>query len=197
MPLIKDDKEPTLLVPDNGPLSALSSIGCLDWLLLPGIPVKITDQVADEATRNTDLPWARETCDWIVRNVVAGRVSISYTDTGFDYRQQVDAWVAGGMDPDKAPRSRNLGEAAILELMRSLETECRGDRKAIVLVDERYARKALGALDANIDIVSSRAFFRVLTEDYGLNDTSSYWRLVLRNIETMDTLDEVQTVRMG
>ena len=196
MPLITDDKEPTLLVPDNGPLSALSSIDCLDWLLLPGIPVKITDQVADEATRNTNLPWARETCEWIVRNVVAGRVSISYTDIGFDYRQQFDAWVAGGMDPDKAPRSRNLGEAAILELMRSLEAEFRGDRKAIVLVDERYARKALGALDANIDIVSSRAFFRVLTEDYGLNDTSSYWRLVLRNIETMDTLDEIQTIRM-
>jgi hypothetical protein len=161
-------------VPDNGPLSALSAIQCLDWLLLPGIPVRITDQVADEATRNPDLPWARETCEWIVRNVVAERISIAYTDTGYDYRQQFDAWVAGGMDPEKRPRGRNLGEAAILELMRSLETEWRGDHKGIVLVDERYARKALGSLEANIDIVSTRAFFRVLAEDYGLNDTASY-----------------------
>lgn len=193
---IRDDKQPTLLVPDNGPLSALSAIQCLDWLLVPGIPVRITDQVADEATRNPDLPWARETCEWIVRNVAAERVTIAYTDTGADYRQLFDAWVAGGMDPEKKPRARNLGEAAILELMRSLESEWQGDRKAIVLLDERYARRAVAALEANIDIVSTRAFFRVLTEDFGLNDTAAYWRLVLHNIEDMDTLDEIRRVRV-
>lgn len=196
MASIRDDKQPTLLVPDNGPMSALSAIQCLDWLLLPGIPVRITDQVADEATRNPDLPWARETCEWIVRNVVAERISIAYTDTGFDYRQQFDAWIAGGMNPEKRPRSRNLGEAAILELMRSLEREWRGDRKGIVLVDERYARKALGAIEANIDIVSTRAFFRVLSQDYGLNDTTSAWLQVLHNIENMDTLDDIQKIRV-
>src|ERR1700739_731486 len=57
MALIKDDKQPILLVPDNGPMTALASIRCLDWLLLPGVPVKITDQVAEEATRNPTLPW--------------------------------------------------------------------------------------------------------------------------------------------
>lgn len=196
MASIRDDKRPTLLVPDNGPLSALSAIDCLDWLLLPGIPVRITDQVADEATRNPDLPWARETCEWIVRNVVAERISIAYTDTGYNYRQQFDAWIVGGMDLEKRPRGRNPGEAAILELMRSLETEWKGDNKGIVLVDERYARRALGALEANIDIVSTRAFFRVLAEDYGLNDTASYWRLVLHNIQNMDTLDDIQKIRV-
>jgi hypothetical protein len=195
MDSIRDDRQPTLLVPDTGPLSALSAIQCLDWLLLPGIPVRITDQVADEATRNPDLPWTRETCEWIVRNVAAERVSIAYTDTGFNYRQQFDAWVAGGMDSEKKPRRRNLGEAAILELMRSLEAEWRGNRKAIVLVDERFARKALAAVDANIDIVSTRAFSRVLANDFGLNDTAAYWRLVLHNIQDMDTIDEITTVR--
>jgi len=68
-------------------------------------------------------------------------VEIVYTDTGFDHRQQFDAWVAGGMDPSRAPRSRNLGEASILELMTALENEARGDKKAIALVDERRARK--------------------------------------------------------
>ncbi len=57
--------------------------------------------------------------------------------TGYVYRQQFDAWIAGGMDSEKWPHGRNLGEAAILELMRSLETEWRGDRKGIVLIDER------------------------------------------------------------
>lgn len=71
-------------MPDNGPLSALSAIQCLDWLLVPGIPVRITDQVAEEATRNPDLPWTRETCEWIVRNVAAERVKIAYTDTDAD-----------------------------------------------------------------------------------------------------------------
>ncbi len=72
MPLILDDKQPVILVPDNSPVTALSAIGKLDWLLIPGVPVKITDQVADEATRNRDLPWAQnlpwvgETCRWIV-----------------------------------------------------------------------------------------------------------------------------------
>jgi hypothetical protein len=46
MPLILDDKQPVILVPDNSPITALSAIGNLDWLLVPGVPVKITDQVA-------------------------------------------------------------------------------------------------------------------------------------------------------
>jgi hypothetical protein len=196
MPLILDDKTPIILVPDNCPITALSAIGNLNWLLVPGVPVKITDQVAAEATRNPDLPWTAETCSWIVTHVVGGRVEIVHTDTGFDHRQQFDAWVAGGMDPSRAPRSRNLGEASILELMTTLENEARGDRKAIVLIDERRARKALSALNANLDIVSTRAFFKVLTTDYVLNDTSGYWHLVLRMIEDMDPLDEVLKVRL-
>jgi hypothetical protein len=196
MTSIRDDKRPTLLVPDNGPISALSSIRCLDWLLLPGIPVRLTDQVAVEATRNPDLPWTGETCEWIARNVIEERLKIAYTDAGADYRDLFDAWVVGGMDPDRKPRGRDLGEASIIELMRSLEAEYQGDKKAVVLLDERYARRALAAVEANIDIVSTRAFFRVLTEDYGLNDTAAYWRLVLDNIQSMDTLDEVLRVRM-
>ena len=196
MPLIKDDKQPTIVVPDNSPMTALASVQCLDWLLLPGVPVKITNQVADEAIRNPDLPWSAETCQWITRNVVAGRVAIAYTDTGFDHRQQFDAWVAGGMDPTLRPRGRNLGEASILELMRTLESGARGDNKAIVLVDERQARRALRTMEANLDIVSTRAFFRALTDDYGLNDTAVYWRLVLDVIEDMDTLDDIVKVRI-
>jgi len=195
MPLILDDKQPIILVPDNSPITALSAVGNLDWLLVPGVPVKITDQVASEATRNPRLPWVKETCNWIVHHVLSGRVQIAYTDTGFDHRQQFDAWVAGGMDPAHAPRGRNLGEASILELMATLENEARGDKKAIVLIDERRARKALSTLDANLDIVSTRAFFNVLATDYGLNDTSGYWRLVLNVIEDMDPLDEVLKVR--
>ena len=191
MTLILDDKQPVILVPDNGPMTALAAIGNLDWLLVPGLPVRITDQVADEATRNPDLPWAGETCRWIVEKVAAGRVEIAYTDTGFDHRQQFDAWIADGMNPARAPRGRNLGEASILELMTALENEARGDKKAIVLIYERRARKALSTLDANLDIVSTRAFFKVLTTDYGLNDTSGHWRLVLSMIATMDPLDEV------
>ena len=98
MTLILDDKQPVILVPDNGPMTALAAIGNLDWLLVPGLPVRITDQVADEATRNPDLPWAGETCRWIVEKVAAGRVEIAYTDTGFDHRQQFDAWIADGMN---------------------------------------------------------------------------------------------------
>jgi hypothetical protein len=196
MPLILDDKQPIILVPDNSPVTALSAIGKLDWLLVPGAPVKITDQVATEATRNQALPWAAETCRWIVSQILRGHVEIVYTDTGFDHRQQFDAWVASGMDPTRVPRGRNLGEASILELMTALENEARGDKKAIVLIDERRARKALGTLDANLDIISTRAFLKVLTVDYGLNDTSGYWRLLLSLIDGMDPLDEVLKVRI-
>jgi hypothetical protein len=196
MMLIRDNKEPVLLVPDNGPIVALASIGCLDWLFVPGIPVKLTDQVADEATRNPDLPWVAETCGWIVQNTAAQRISIAYTDTGFDHRQQFDAWVAAGMDPARRPRGRNLGEASILELMTALETDFSGDNKAIVLVDERRARKALSTLDANLDIVSTRAFFRVLTANYGVNDAEAYWQLVINMIRDMDPLDEIVKVRL-
>jgi hypothetical protein len=107
MSLILDDKQPIILVPDNSPITALSAIGNLNWLLVPGVPVK-----------------------------------------------------------------------------------------AIVLVDERRARKALSTLDANLDIISTRAFFKVLTTDYGLNGTSGYWHLVLSMIGDMDPLDEVLKIRV-
>lgn len=80
--------------------------------------------------------------------------------------------------------------------MRSLAEEWTGDKKAVVLLDERFARKAVATVEANIDIVSTRSFFRLLTEDYGLNDTAAYWRLVLQNIQDMDTLDEIRSVRV-
>jgi hypothetical protein len=53
----------------------------------------------------------------------------------------------------------------------SLENEARGDKKAIVPIDECRARKALGTLDASLDIVSTSAFFKVLASDHGRNDT--------------------------
>ena len=196
MALISGDKRPIILVPDNTPMAALGCIGKLDWLLVPDIPVAITDQVADEATRNLDLAWTAETHAWIVRNVLDGRVSIVYTDTGFDYRQQFDAWVRDGMDPERRPRSKHLGEASILELMARLEEEARGDEKAIVLVDERRARKALGTLDPNLDIVSTRAFFEVMATDYRINDALDHWPEVLARIGTMDTLNEIHRVRI-
>jgi hypothetical protein len=123
-------------------------------------------------------------------------VSIAYTDTGFDYRQQFDAWVRDGMDPERRPRSKHLGEASILELMARLEEEARGDEKAIVLVDERRARKALGTLDPNLDIVSTRAFFEVMATDYRINDALDHWPEVLARIGTMDTLNEIHRVRI-
>lgn len=59
------------------------------------------------------------------------------------------------------------------------------DRKAVVLLDERYAKRSLAAAEANIDFVSARALFRVLTEEFGLNDTAGYWRLVLHNLDAI------------
>ena len=53
------------------------------------------------------------------------------------------------MNPGKRHRGRNLGEAATLEFMRSLETEWKGAAKGIVLVDERYARKALDTIESS------------------------------------------------
>ena len=75
----------------NGPISALSSIRCLDWLLLPGIPVRLTDQVAVEATRNPDLLWTGETCEWIARNVIEERLKISVRCAGAN---DLDAFIA-------------------------------------------------------------------------------------------------------
>lgn len=49
MRLIKDGKQPVILIADNTPLYALSAIDNLDWLLVPGVRVQITDQVMIEA----------------------------------------------------------------------------------------------------------------------------------------------------
>jgi hypothetical protein len=53
-------------------------------------------------------------------------------------------------------------------------SEAQRNKKAIVLY-ERRARRALGTLDANRGVVSTRAFFKVLTTEQGLNDMAGNW----------------------
>jgi hypothetical protein len=189
------EQQLALLLADVGTLSALSVVQGLDWLLLARIPVQIPDRVAEEARQTPELPGARAISDWIERNVVSGSVSIVRTDPGYDRRQQFAAWVAGGIDPGRRPHSIQLGEAAVLDLVTSLEGRRGGNRKAVILVDERNARRAL-AEEPDIEIFSTRAFFRVLADNYVQNASDASWRLVLDVIQRMDPLVEVERVRM-
>ncbi len=79
--------------------------------------------------------------------------------------------------------------------MRSLEAQWRATARAIVLLNERRARRIIGLLRPTSKSVPTRAFFRVLTEDFGLNDTAAYCRLRLNNIGDMDVLNENRRVR--
>lgn len=69
-----------------------------------------------------------------------------------------------------------------------------GDR-LVALVDERRLRKRLGRADVNIELLSTRGFFRKFENDLGRGDALAIWRLVLIANPLMDPIDETLIVR--
>lgn len=190
MRLIKDGKQPVILIADNTPLSALSAIDNLDWLLVPGIRVQITDQVMIEATVNSTQAWAKDTLDWVERN--QNQVEIIETPTGRNYRLAQDAWAASGYEPSKQPVTAGLGETSIFDLLRVLENEVEAGEKVLLIMDDRRGRRTAKTLDLNVDVISTRAFFEVMEIDYGIQGANDYWQRVLKLTPTMACMSSKQ-----
>jgi hypothetical protein len=184
-----------LLIADNGPLSAMSAIGVLDWLLKPEVPVWITDQVFYEATKGSTTSWARSTEIWIAKNVRNGKVRIIDTPSGKNFRALHDIWIKNGRRDDLKPSGKNLGEVSIIEAMAIVEEMVSEKQVTIVLMDDRRGRVAMRSVSANVDLVSSRAFFKLLEKEFKVAGAASRWDNVIESIQQMDALDKIEEIR--
>lgn len=110
------------LIMDTTPLSLLGSIGALDWLLVPGCDVLITDIVLEEATRDpgpdrdSRKDSRRHILEWFKAN--RHRLSVLPTAEGERYRREMELWQRAGMPPDLRPDWSDRGERSVLATIR-------------------------------------------------------------------------------
>jgi hypothetical protein len=99
-----------LLITDSSPLFSFSYGDCLDLLILPGLPVFLTDQVRWEATRSGN-EISRRIAGWLLR---ADR-AVTEVETVIG-RLRAAAEASGRMDRRSM---QNLGEESVLSAIRT------------------------------------------------------------------------------
>ena len=164
--LIDPIERPDIIVPDASPLIHLAQAEMLPLLHQVGRAVILVDVVADEVTRNAEKPGAEALKDWISAGSRDGSnapVRIVRTETG---RAIELARIA-----EPGFTMRNGGENAIVEwLVDELDST---DAAAIVLYENGRVPRVVAAqaIDADIDILTTRAFLE-LAQRRGLIDSA-------------------------
>ena len=172
-PLIDPIERPDIIVPDAGPLIHLAQAEALHLLHQVGREVILVDVVVDEITRNRTQPGATALRDWIDAGTApgsSGPIRIEPTETG---RAIALARLA---QPDFA--MRNGGETAIVEWL--VDALHGTTTSAIVLYENgRVPRIVAGqGVDANIDIVTTRAFLELAERRGLIASAAEAWRLI-------------------
>ncbi len=144
---------PDIVVPDTSPLIHLALAGELRLLHEIGGTVVIVDVVAGEAIRDLDKPGAVDLARWIEAGRTPGSnapVRVEETETG--------RLLAAARKSDPDMRAPNAGEAAIVEW---LATTVQGTDRATIVLYENGRVPAIVAnqgIDADIDVITTRAF---------------------------------------
>ncbi len=121
-------RQTKLILPDASPLFSLAGIDRLDLLLLPKLPVVLTDYIEWEATRNRGATALRIE-KWIAGN--RPLVTVVETETGKDRIRKDRAGI-----PD---RRKNMGEITVFE---ALSNEYVGEGPYLFLFeDEKMLRQ--------------------------------------------------------
>lgn len=158
-----------------------------------GVPLVITDMVIEEATRNEGLWWHAETRAWLSRN--HNSYQRLETVTGREYLQAMELWRAAGEPPGMKPETANKGDRSIQDAVEAYEGQLSPDETLIAVVDERRLRKRLTQAEVNIELLSTRGLFDIIEQDLHAGDAMAMWRLVQREIPTMDPIDRTDVVR--
>jgi len=173
------EKQPKLLIADNGPISVLSEIDALDWLFKPGCEVWMTDMVLIEARRQPkpggrDRKAARASFeDWFERNRF--RIKVVDTTTGQQFRNNMQLWEMAGRPEGHEPSTANLGEASILSKLEAIRETVAENQAAIVLMDDRNGRAAAKTLRLNIDLMGTQTFIAWMAEDFRVKAAENAW----------------------
>jgi hypothetical protein len=138
-----------ILLPDAGPLITLAYAEALDVLFKPGWTVRLVDMVLAEVTRQ-ETPTCRTLKAW------SAELPVIHTRT-FDHYQ---AMLSGG---ETAPRTANLGELAIQEVMHDFALTVPPVSGVFLFEDHKIARAGF-LLPDNCQKVSTRAFLLFLEQ---------------------------------
>lgn len=170
------------LIMDTTPLSLLASISALDWLLVPGCDVLISDVVFEEATRDPgpDRDSRKESRNHIQSWYSANRhrLSVLPTAEGENYRREMELWRRAGMPPDLKPDWSDRGERSLLAAIKTLKSALEQGEEIIVIVDDRDARDAISAVRADIMMIGTRTFIRWMAEDYHIAAAETAWQAI-------------------
>jgi len=193
--MTKPPAKPIILIPDNGPLGALAINGQdkLDCLFALGAPVHITDMVIEEATRNQSLWWNKDIREWLERN--RGRYTRVETQTGREYLAAQELWDRAGRPPGLEPKTSDKGDRSIQDAVEAYEGRIGPDETLVALVDDKKLRRRLSNAEVNVELVTTRALFKIIDEDLHAGDAEAMWRMVKNANPTMANADRKDVVR--
>ena len=164
-----DELHARLIVMDTGPLITLAAADCLDYLLLPGVPVHVPDAVLYEATRDAAALGAAEILDWVHRN--ADRVTTISTEAFFNFVES--------QRHRPSRREKDLGERAAIEAIHD-GIRLAADERAILLTeDDRVLRRVLvleAELTARMIPVTTRDFLDGMERAQRINSAEEVYR---------------------
>jgi hypothetical protein len=164
---------PDVIVPDTGPLVHLAQAGALGLLHEIGRRVVVTDMVAIEATAELAKPGAADIRDWLEAGRAPGSnapISIEATDVGRAFQTARRA--------DPTFRWRGAGELSILEWLRD-EVD-RAERAVLIVYENGKVPRLIGdyGIDADIDIVTTRAFLELAERQKVVGSADEVWRRI-------------------
>ncbi|KQQ85650.1 hypothetical protein ASF65_03615 [Aureimonas sp. Leaf324] len=177
---------------DSSPLSILGTIDALDWLYAPGCEVWMTDLVLEEVTRDPGEDRDRRNeirstiADWIEAN--RWRIKRIVTREGRKYAREMELWRLAGNPPDLKPNWGDRGERSVLDVLKSTSDALGVGESFLVVVDDREARDAVRVVRADVDMMGTRTFIRMVHVDYGVEEAADAWTAVrlAKGLETDD-----------
>ena len=181
---------PDVIVADAGPLIHLAQADALPLLHQFGGRVVVVDMVAFEVTQDMSKPGAAELRDWLQRGQLAGSnapVSVEETSTGRLFA------LARQTDPTIQPR--DAGERAIVDW---LAEKVAGTSTAAVVVYENGKVPRIIAnqdMDADIDVVTTRAFLEIAERRQVVTSAEDCWRRVTAAAPTANPSNTVTMQR--
>ncbi len=171
-------ERPDIVIPDAAPLIHLAQAGLLHLLHEAGAAVVVVDMVALEVTRDLSEPGADLLRDWMAQGQAGSNrpVRIEETETGRLYAAVLET------RPDY--KLRNGGETAIVEW---LAEKVAGTDKAVIVLYENGRVPAIvrnQSLDADIDVLTTRAFLEGMERRSPSPPGKTYWDRVVAHEPT-------------
>jgi predicted nucleic acid-binding protein len=195
MNAVLSEKDPIFLIMDASPIVMLSAIERLDWLMEPCGAIWMSDMVMEEVTRDPEtdadprIRWLAYTRSWIETNKF--RIRRVETKTFETYKLALEAWRAHGANPAAKPDAHDLGEASIIQTLKSFRGKMQPRQTIVVLMDDADGRDALrGMRRINLDIFGTRVFIEALYTKFGISDAEHAWQAILNVIPTAGNKDE-------